>query len=121
MSYVRPIDSELRLPTSEPLQVKRELIQFYGCIVFFSGTKTAVKESQVADIRTFKIKQHFFIGMISYKSINKAMRSTDRSSIRMIAYQDIISPVVRENKNAGSNQFLFLIQYPISRCLLPAI
>ena len=34
--------------------------------------------------------------MIFYKRINKAMRSADRSSIGMIAYQYIISPVVEK-------------------------
>ena len=105
----------------QPFQIKRKSVQLDCCIVFFHCAKAAVKKSKVAYIRSFKIKQHFLFRMIFYKGINKAMRCPNRSAIRMITYQNIISPVVGKDENAGSYQVIFCRQDAITACLLPII
>ena len=70
------------------------------------SAETAVEEGKIPDVGAFKIKFDIFPCVIFYKFIDQHMRSTDRSAIRVIAYENIICPVFVEEKHTGSDQFI---------------
>ncbi len=87
-----------------PFQKPRQSIQLDRSILFFYCSEAAVEESKVAEVAAFEIEEDGLGCVVFYEGVDEEVGGAEGATVRVVAYEDVVGPVVREEEYTGGKK-----------------